>query len=68
MSKMIDGDYDFTCPKCGKKIKKKIRSLDRNFDCPSCGTTFDAKELKKGFASVDKSIEDLQKTLRKAFK
>lgn len=68
MSTLGNSAFDITCPKCGYKIKTKVGSIKDKFNCPSCGVAFDASELKKGFASVDKSLEDLKKSLRGMFK
>lgn len=57
-----------TCPGCGKKLNEKIGRLKNNptLTCPGCSNliTIDAHELRSGIQSVQKSLDDLTRSLR----
>jgi hypothetical protein len=64
---IIDESIEVSCPKCGKQHQKRIALLYDNPEFPcSCGVVLQCKsdtfvaEVKE----VDRSIEDLRRTLR----
>lgn len=60
---------DIPCPECGQKMNEPIGRLkhDANLTCPKCKTAFriDAEQLRSGIKTIEKSLDDLRKTLRK---
>lgn len=59
----------FACPGCQKKITEKIGRLkhDPKLTCPGCGQSLliEAKELRRGIESAQKSLDGLASSLRK---
>ncbi len=71
MSAFGNQSVEIPCPKCGRKHTKRISGLNANTQIRcSCGANIDvdASELKKGLASVDKALKDLQRSFNKTFK
>jgi hypothetical protein len=74
MSKsMFDShQVDLPCPKCVHKIPVKLGDLRASpqLTCPACAVTFtvDASAFNKGADEVEKSLEDLKRKLKGAFK
>lgn len=60
---------EITCPECGHKIKELLGRLknDAQLTCPGCQSsiTVDAKGLRDGLESVDKSLADLKRSFAK---
>ncbi|KDB53923.1 hypothetical protein X805_04770 [Sphaerotilus natans subsp. natans DSM 6575] len=63
-----DHKIDIPCPSCGRKRAETIRKLKTNpkLTCV-CGTVIDvdAKQLTAGLKGFEKSIADLERTLRR---
>ncbi len=56
---------EIPCPGCKTKFKKSIRDLKRpGVRCPKCGVAFETSQFKSGLEKAERSIQDLQKTLR----
>lgn len=60
----VDIDIPIKCPRCGKQTKQRLARLKdgAEFTC-SCGATF--KVDGDGFASAQKGLDDLIKSIRK---
>jgi len=65
-------DIELTCPKCAHKFKQQLGGLknDPDIPCPGCGELIhiNAKGLRDGIKSADKSVEDLKRKIGKMFK
>lgn len=46
--------YEFSCPKCGKKVEEFVRSFDVNVFCPDCGETMERVYSGKIYSSTGK--------------
>ena len=58
---------DIPCPKCGHQIKERLGRLknDAQLTCPGCQSRIssDAKGLRDGLESVDKSLAELKRSI-----
>ena len=68
MSGFLDSaEIEIPCQKCGSKTKKSIGWVRAHseFTC-ACGatTTLDASQFKSEIAKVERSLADLQRTLK----
>lgn len=65
-------DIELTCPKCAHKFKQRLGRLknDPDIPCPGCGALIhiDAKGLRDGLKSADKSVADFKRDIGKMFK
>ena len=72
MKLLGDPSLPIHCPKCGHESTEKLSRLKASpkLICSACGTTIriDAKQLKEGLASVEKSLDDFRKAISKSFK
>lgn len=55
------------CPNCGNKVEETIGRLKENpkIPCPGCGKTLaiNADELREGVDAVQKSLDELRRSL-----
>lgn len=60
---------DIPCPGCGHETSQKVAWLKTHdeFTCAGCGSTVrvDAKQFRTGLKTVEKSLADFQRQLRK---
>lgn len=60
-------ELTLTCPGCGKKFDEKIGRLKNNptIPCPGCGKSINihADELSSGIETIQKSLDNLTRTL-----
>ena len=72
MALLGDPSFPIHCPKCGNESTEKLSRLKTSpkLVCSACGVTItiDAKQLKEGLASVEKSLDDFRKAISKSFK
>lgn len=65
-----DQQLTLTCGQCGHQSKETVARLETSPDvtCPRCGvvTHYDGRQLKAKLGEVDKAIEKLGQTLKKA--
>ncbi len=63
---------EINCQSCGKKIAEKLGRLQRDpqLTCPHCKgvTTVDAAKLRAVIQTLQKSLDDLGRNLRRTFK
>ena len=63
---------NISCPSCKKKLNESIGRLkhDATLICNGCGATItvDAKQLRAGMKSAQKTMDDLGASIRKLFK
>lgn len=73
MTGLLDNhQIELACPQCGRKFKERLGRLqnNQNIRCPGCGTNISVSTsspggLTKGLHTVDKSLAELQRSLKK---
>lgn len=73
MTGLLDNhQIEMACPQCGRKFKERLGRLKNNpkIRCPGCCTNISVSTsspggLAKGLNTVDKSLAELQRSLKK---
>lgn len=73
MTGLLDNhQIEMACPQCGRKFKERLGRLKNNpkIRCTGCGTEISVNAsgpggLAKGLNTVDKSLAELQRSLKK---
>lgn len=66
-----DQELNFQCPGCGHRFPVKFRELSREGNevlCPSCRRSIvinHTAETRRGLQQVNKSLQDLERTLKR---